>query len=72
VKSEKEDWKQMMDYFKENPAALLDAIPTPREDENELNDFRSGLTPKKDSMKFQFNNESSSMNRRSSKKLLPF
>ena len=46
----------MMEYFKENPAALLDAIPTPREDEQEslLADFKSGLTPKKN-FKMVFN-----------------
>ena len=41
----------MMDYFKENPKALLDAMPTPRgeeeEDTNALADFTTGLTPKK-------------------------
>jgi len=38
----------MMEYFKGNPAALMDAIPTPREDDEAvLNDFKSGLTPKK-------------------------
>jgi len=39
----------MMDYFKENPAALLDAMPTPREDDDTglLADFTTGLTPKK-------------------------
>jgi hypothetical protein len=38
----------MMDFFKENPAALLDAIPTPREEKEDLlADFRSGLTPKR-------------------------
>eukprot|EP00352_Strombidinopsis_acuminata_P003146 CAMPEP_0176391792 /NCGR_PEP_ID=MMETSP0126-20121128/40333_1 /TAXON_ID=141414 ORGANISM="Strombidinopsis acuminatum, Strain SPMC142" /NCGR_SAMPLE_ID=MMETSP0126 /ASSEMBLY_ACC=CAM_ASM_000229 /LENGTH=42 /DNA_ID= /DNA_START= /DNA_END= /DNA_ORIENTATION= len=38
----------MLDYFKKNPTALMDAIPTPRaesEDEEELKDFRSGLSP---------------------------
>jgi hypothetical protein len=44
------EWKLMMDYLKENPAALLDALPTPpgeEEDEALLKDFRSGLTPKR-------------------------
>ena len=44
------EWKLMMDYLKENPAALLDALPTPPgEEEYEalLKDFRSGLTPKR-------------------------
>ena len=26
---EKKQWKLMMDYFKKNPNALMDAIPTP-------------------------------------------
>lgn len=49
------EWKLMMDYFKENPAALMDAMPTPRGEEEDaglLSDFRSGLTPKKQSFKF--------------------
>lgn len=39
----------MLDYFKTNPGALLDALPSPRESEDEdaLNDFDTGLTPKK-------------------------
>ena len=46
-----------MDYFKSNPKALLDAMPTPRgsdeEDKNALADFTTGLTPKKNfSFKF--------------------
>lgn len=44
-----------MEYLKENPAALLDAMPTPRgeeEDANSLADFKSGLTPKKHSFQF--------------------
>lgn len=44
----------MMDYFKENPTALMDAIPTPpgeEEDNSMLKDFRTGLTPKR---KFNF------------------
>jgi hypothetical protein len=50
-------WKLMIDYFKENPKALLDAMPTPRgeeeEDQNALADFTTGLTPKKNfSFKF--------------------
>ena len=36
----------MMDYFKKNPTALMDAIPTPRAEEEDP-DFRTGLTPKK-------------------------
>jgi hypothetical protein len=42
-----DDWSLTLDYFKQNPSALLDAIPTPRNDENDLNGFESGLTPKK-------------------------
>lgn len=41
-------WKLMMDYFKKNPDALMDAIPTPtgeEEDAAALNDFKTGLTP---------------------------
>ena len=36
----------MMDYFKKNPTALMDAIPTPPGEEEDP-DFRTGLTPKK-------------------------
>ena len=60
----------MMDFFKENPAALLDAIPTPREDdESVLADFKSGLTPKRNSLKMSFN-DSVRIQRSSSKNLL--
>ena len=50
-------WKMMLEYFKENPKALLDAMPTPRgeeeDDPNVLADFTTGLTPKKNfSFKF--------------------
>ncbi len=44
----------MLDYFKKNPYALLDALPTPpgeEEDDYVLHDFKSGLTPKRN---FQF------------------
>ena len=40
----------MLDYFKKNPSALMDAIPTPpgeEEDNEALKDFRTGLTPKR-------------------------
>lgn len=41
----------MIEYFKDNPKALLDAMPTPRgeeeDDPNALADFTTGLTPKK-------------------------
>ena len=43
---EDKQWKLMMDYFKKNPTALMDAIPTPRAEEEDP-DFRTGLTPKK-------------------------
>jgi hypothetical protein len=59
----------MMNYFKENPAALLDAIPTPREEEQEtLADFKSGLTPKHNNGKLLFN-DSMTIHRSSSKNL---
>jgi hypothetical protein len=33
----------MIDYFKENPSALMDALPTPREgNEEAFADFRTG------------------------------
>ena len=42
-KVEKEDWNEIMNYFKENPKALLDAIPTPRgEEERTLKEFKAG------------------------------
>ena len=47
---EDKQWRLMLDYFKKNPNALMDAIPTPpgeEEDKEALKDFRSGLTPKK-------------------------
>ena len=40
----------MLDYFKKNPESLMDAIPTPPDEEADdaaLKDFRSGLTPKR-------------------------
>lgn len=41
-----------MNFFKANPKALLDAIPTPRADEEKLlKELKGGLTPKGD-MKF--------------------
>ena len=46
---EDKQWKLMLDYFKKNPSALMDAIPTPpgeQEDEDALRDFKTGLTPK--------------------------
>lgn len=38
-----------MDYFKTNPGALLDALPSPTgsDDEDALAGFNTGLTPKK-------------------------
>ena len=47
---EDKQWRLMLDYFKKNPDALMDAIPTPPggdEDEKALADFRTGLTPKR-------------------------
>ena len=50
----------MLDYFKKNPSALMDAIPTPpgeQEDEEALKDFKTGLTPMRGkSFKFTGNN----------------
>ena len=43
---EDKQWRLMMDYFAKNPSALMDAIPTPRNEEEDP-DFRTGLTPKK-------------------------
>lgn len=38
-----------MKYFKENPKALLDAIPTPRgEEEKLIREFKKGFSPKPD------------------------
>jgi hypothetical protein len=49
-----------MSYLKDNPKALLDAIPTPRGDEQKiLRDFKSGLTPKAD-MDLRFNDTTGS------------
>ena len=65
-------WKLMLDYFTKNPEALMDALPTPRaddEDEQALGDFRTGLTPKK-GFSFKFGNErSGSVNRPSTSEL---
>ena len=47
---EDKQWRLMLDYFKKNPTALMDAIPTPpdkEQDEEALRDFRTGLTPKR-------------------------
>jgi len=47
---EDKQWRLMMDYFKKNPTALMDAIPTPpgqEEDDEALGDFKTGLTPKR-------------------------
>ena len=59
-----------MSYFKENPAALLDAIPTPR-DEGDLDLFRStGMTPKKKpppmDLRLNLNDSAMERNRRNS------
>lgn len=48
----------MLEFFKENPNILLDAIPTPRaEEQDALADFKSGLTPKKN-FSFKFGEQS--------------
>lgn len=55
----------MLDYFKKNPDALMDAIPTPpgeEEDKEALKDFRTGLTPKK-GFSFKFGGNEKSYNR---------
>ena len=47
---EDKQWRLMLDYFKKNPSALMDAIPTPPaqdEDDEALADFKTGLTPKR-------------------------
>ena len=47
-----DDWGDIMNFFKANPKALLDAIPTPRADEEKLlKELKGGMTPKGD-MKF--------------------
>jgi hypothetical protein len=69
-------WKLMLDHFKENPADLLDAFPTPEgseEGENELKGFKTGLTPKKN-FKYNFGSKtdglmSKSFNSRTGPKL---
>ena len=33
--NKKKQWRLIMDYFKKNPAALMDAIPTPPNEEEE-------------------------------------
>jgi hypothetical protein len=35
-KAKKAEWSSILSYFKENPAALLDAIPTPRGEDESL------------------------------------
>ena len=43
----------MMDYLRDNPEALMEAIPTPEgEQEDALHDFHTGLTPKREPFKF--------------------
>lgn len=62
---EDKQWRLMLDYFKKNPNALMDAIPTPpnqEEDEEALKDFRTGLTPKK-GFSFKFGGENKRYNR---------
>jgi len=56
---EDKQWRLMLDYFKKNPSALMDAIPTPPGEEADteaLKDFRTGLTPKK-GCSFKFGGE---------------
>jgi hypothetical protein len=63
-KSDKQEWAETLEFFKKNPKALMDAIPTPRgEEEKMLKEFKmgNGLTPKGD-MNFRFNDTSSSFN----------
>lgn len=49
-----------MSFFKENPKALLDAIPTPRgEEEKLLKEFKNGFAPKPE-MNLRLNDTSSS------------
>ena len=60
---EDKQWHLMMDYFKKNPTALMDAIPTPPEpeqDDEALKDFRTGLTPKR-GCNFKFGGNKSSI-----------
>ena len=38
------EWNEVMNYFKSNPKALLDAIPTPRgEEEKALKELKNGF-----------------------------
>ena len=62
---EEKQWKLMLDYFKKNPDALMDAIPTPpgqEEDDEALKDFRTGLTPKRGGT-FKFGGQEKRYNR---------
>lgn len=62
---EDKQWRLMLDYFKKNPSALMDAIPTPPgqdADDEALKDFRTGLTPKR-GQAFKFGGESKVTNR---------
>jgi len=46
----------MLEYFKSNPADLLDAFPTPEgseEGDKALSGFKTGLTPKRN-FRFKF------------------
>jgi hypothetical protein len=54
----------MLEYFKGNPAALLDALPSPtgsEEDKKALGDFRTGLTPQR-GMSTKFGSKFQSVN----------
>ena len=58
-------WRMMLEYFKKNPSALMDAIPTPPGEEADteaLKDFKTGLTPKKGTS-FKFGGQQKSYNR---------
>jgi hypothetical protein len=54
-KNEKQEWNDVMNFFKSNPKALLDAIPTPRGDEEKaLKEFKKGFLQKNE-MNFSLN-----------------
>jgi len=60
-KNDKQEWADIMSYLKSNPKALLDAIPTPRGDEEKLlKEFKKGMDMK-------FNDIQSTMSFRQSK-----
>ena len=57
--NEIDDWANMMDYFKKNPKVLLDAIPTPKNEEGQTGfpEIGFGMTPSKD-ISFKINDSS--------------